>query len=157
MHICHPSIFLLEITGSRSEVSAGSVLCCWRKIRTYVESLSFSFFRIPKAFLVRFFSPEKTKRKKRGKRVNLPIRTSKVKKVFVWVGLGASVLGCPASINSEIKVVFLCIIEWLAPSQATILSLQSKNVLTVVADGRTALQSSRHQSISAVKINAPRI
>lgn len=27
-----------------------------------MESLSFSFFRIPKAFLVRFFNPEKTKR-----------------------------------------------------------------------------------------------
>lgn len=30
-----------------------------------MESLSFSFFRIPKAFLVRFFNPEMEKKKRR--------------------------------------------------------------------------------------------
>lgn len=35
-----------------------------RKIRTYAESLSFSFFRIPKAFLVRFFNPEEKEEQK---------------------------------------------------------------------------------------------
>lgn len=33
---------------------------CWAvvlSLSTYVESVSFSFFRIPKAFLVRFFNP----------------------------------------------------------------------------------------------------
>lgn len=36
----------------------------WNNHGTHVESLSFSFFRIPNAFLVRFFSPEAAERER---------------------------------------------------------------------------------------------
>lgn len=60
------------------------VECALKYSGTHVESLSFSFFRIPNAFLVRFFSPETAKTEVSTASINKEVQ------VFYVVSTGRS-------------------------------------------------------------------
>lgn len=53
---------ILDFTVNTVSDQTIIMLCDFWMWNTYVESLSFSFFRIPKAFLVRFFNPGERER-----------------------------------------------------------------------------------------------